>query len=137
MTKYTEQINTGLSRIMQQCTAAQTVLSSCSEEERQSLYRIESQQFAEFLERLQDESLNGRNEALRKLAVAELGLFRMMRLDAISDIVPLLQSEGMDSKAAKEEAVSLCLEYLLETVDQSLRSAFLISYERGPYREKG
>ena len=61
----------------------------------------------------------------------------MMRWDAISDIVPLLQSEGMDSKAAKEEAVSLCLEYLLETVDQSLRSAFLISYEREPYRKKG
>ena len=137
MTKYAEQISTGLSLILQQCTAAQTVLSSCSEEERERFYCRERQRSAEFMERLQEESLNGRNEALRNLAVAELGLCRMMRWDAISDIVPLLQSEGMDSKAAKEEAVSLCLEYLLETVDQSLRSAFLISYERGPYREKG
>lgn len=122
MTKYAGQISTGLSRIRQQCTAAQAVLSADSEEERESLYRIERQRFGEFLERLQDESVNGRNEALRNLADAELGLFRMMRWDAISDIVPLLQSEGMDSKEAKEEAVSLYLEYLLETVDQSLRS---------------
>ena len=51
----------------------------------------------------------------------------MMSQDTIPDIVPLLQSEGMDSKEAKEEAVLLCLEYLLDTAFQSLRSAFLIS----------
>lgn len=81
------------------------------------------------MERLQEESLNGRNEALRSIAGVELELFHMMSQDTIPDIVPLLQSEGMDSKEAKEEAVLLCLEYLLDTAFQSLRSAFLISYE--------
>ena len=129
MTKYAEQISTGLSLILKQCTAAQTVLSSCSEEERERFYCRERQRSAEFMERLQEESLNGRNEALRSIAGVELELFQMMSQDTIPDIVPLLQSEGMDSKEAKEEAVLLCLEYLLDTAFQSLRSAFLISYE--------
>ena len=125
MTDTQQMIGVRLRKIREQCEEAYSVLHGEDFIAKGEMYRNEHNRFQDFLNRICEERIHGKNEALRRLARIEMDYFEDMQFTSVTYLTPFLKDEVMSEQDAEEEASELRLEYILDTIEQLLRSLLL------------
>ncbi len=119
-----------IQKLNKKCEYVQSVMEGNDPKAKEDILFKEKREYHVLMERLEDQSKNGKSEALRNLASIQYKYFSSLDELVKQRLAKLLKSEDMNTEDAENEAIGLYAEYMLDSIEQSLRSAFLVDMQQ-------
>lgn len=119
-----------IQKLNKKCEHVQSVMEGNDPKAKEDILFEEKKEYHVLMERLEDQSKNGKSEALRNLASIQYKYFSSLDELVKLRLAKLLKSEDMNTEDAENEAIGLYAEYMLNSIEQSLRSAFLVDMKQ-------
>ena len=119
-----------IKKLNKKCEYVQSVMEGNDLKAKEDIFLKEEKEYHILMERLEDQSTNGKSEALRNLAIIQYKYFTSLDELVKQRLAKLLKGEDMNTEDAVNEAVGLYAEYMLDSIEQSLRSAFLVDMQQ-------